>query len=224
MSNMNQNGRGMYGKGYYIALVLCAAAIGISGFLYYRSENESREVLQQPEMQETVPAAVTEDLPVASTLPVQEATKPAQNPTKSQQKALKTAAPVSGQTVGDYAMDCLSYNQTTRDWRVHNGLDIAAPEGTAVMAAADGQVYTIYEDDIMGWTVVIRHQDGYTTTYSSLAEELSVAVGDEVMLGQTIGTVGSSALIETAMGDHVHFSVTHNDELMDPAEFLALGN
>ena len=60
-------------------------------------------------------------------------------------------------------MDCLSYNETTRDWRVHNGVDIAAEEGTPVMAAADGQVYTVYEDETMGTTVVIRHEDGYTT-------------------------------------------------------------
>ena len=64
---------------------------------------------------------------------------------------------------------------------------------------------------------------GYTTTYSSLAEELRVSAGDEVKLGQAIGCVGSTALVETAIGPHVHFSVTYRDEQMDPAEFLALG-
>ena len=46
MSDNKNTGRGIYGKGYYIALILCAAAIGITGFLYYRSENEARQVLQ----------------------------------------------------------------------------------------------------------------------------------------------------------------------------------
>ena len=137
--------------------------------------------------------------------------------------ALKTAMPVAGQTVAGYAMDCLSYNATTRDWRVHNGVDIAAEAGTEVCAAADGTVYTTFEDDSMGMTVVIRHNGGYTTCYSSLGPELKVSAGDSVKLGQAIGCVGSTALTESAMGDHVHFSVTYRDEAMDPADFLPVG-
>jgi murein DD-endopeptidase MepM/ murein hydrolase activator NlpD len=91
-----------------------------------------------------------------------------------------------------------------------------------VCAAADGTVYTTYEDETMGMTVVIRHDDGYVTRYSSLAKELSVQPGDAVSLGQAIGTVSNSALLETAIGDHVHFSVTHLDVPMDPALFFSM--
>jgi murein DD-endopeptidase MepM/ murein hydrolase activator NlpD len=73
----------------------------------------------------------------------------------------------------------------------------------------------------MGHTVVIRHQDGYVTCYSSLGEDVAVAPGDQVTLGQKIGTVGNSALMESALGDHIHFSVTQNDEPIDPQKFLA---
>ena len=82
--------------------------------------------------------------------------------------------------------------------------------------------YTVYEDERLGHTVVIRHQDGYVTCYASLSEDVAVAPGDKVTLGQKIGTVGSSALLESALGDHIHFSVTHNDEPMDPQKFLEL--
>jgi murein DD-endopeptidase MepM/ murein hydrolase activator NlpD len=102
-------------------------------------------------------------------------------------------------------------------------VDIAAEEGTPVMAAADGQVYTVYEDETMGTTVVIRHEDGYTTKYACLAQDVMVAAGDEVTLGQQIGCVGTSALLESALGPHVHFSVTCDNENVDPAEFLSLG-
>ena len=227
MSDNKQTGRGMFGKGYYIALILCAAAIGISGYLYYRNANEAAPVLQDPQIQPTLSVGVLEDeedLQVAATVPgATGATTPTEK-AGTQKRILKTAAPVSGQTVADYAMDCLSYNETTRDWRVHNGMDIAAPAGTPVTAAADGEVYTIYEDDILGTTVVIRHMDGYTTTYASLDKETTVKVGDTVTLGQTIGTVGETALIETTMGPHVHFSVQKDDAVMDPADFLALGS
>lgn len=219
MSDNKHNGRGMFGKGYYIALILCAAAIGISGYFYYQNENQAEPVLQQS--QEPISAEMPgTDYPVAATNPV----KP--DPTEATQapkKVFRTASPVSGETLAGYAMEALSYNETTRDWRVHNGMDIAGEAGTPVCAAADGQVYTIYEDDLLGTTVVIRHEEGYTTTYSSLSEELAVSVGDSVTVGQQIGTVGETALIETAMGPHVHFSVAHHGEAMDPAEFLALG-
>ena len=119
-------------------------------------------------------------------------------------------------------MDCLTYNPTTRDWRVHNGVDIAAEAGTPVCAAAAGVVYTTYEDDGLGTTVVIRHEGGYVTMYSSLDADLAVSAGDDVELGQQIGYVGNSALLETAMGDHVHFCVTLNDQSMDPMEFFSL--
>lgn len=225
MSNNNHSGRGMYGKGYYIALALCAATIGITGFLYYRNTEQTQEVLQETQSQQ-VPVAVTEeDLPAVATQSEQEQILDVIQPTAdSGQKAFLTAAPVSGETVAEYAMDCLSYNQTTRDWRVHNGVDIAAETGTEVLAAADGVVYTTYTDDIMGTTVVIRHDGDYTTQYASLSEELQVSAGDRVVLGQAIGTVGETALIETTMGPHVHFSVLYQDAAMDPAEFLTLGS
>ena len=225
MSNNKHSGRGIYGKGYYIALILCAAAIGITGIVYYRNAQEVRQVSQEPEQQATVAVDVPqEDMVVAATGPVV-VHKPAEEiPAEvPAPKVLKTAAPIVGEAVASYAMDCLSYNQTTRDWRTHNGVDLAAEAGTEVRAAADGVVYTTYTDDIMGTTVVIRHDGGYTTQYASLSEELCVSAGDSVTLGQAIGTVGETALIETVMGPHVHFSVLCQDAAMDPNEFLALG-
>ena len=213
----------MSGKGYYIALVLCAVAIGISGYLYYRNADMNQSpvpaVNAEPTLSQDVPAVGTE--PMAATrgedtqvdAPLPQATHPVV-------QQMQTAAPLEGETVAAFSMDMLDYNPTTRDWRVHNGMDIAAEAGTAVCAAADGTVYSVFEDDTMGTTVVIRHENGYVTTYASLAKEPAVKPGDKVTLGQTIGTVGDTALLECAIGEHVHFSVTHNDEPVDPAEFL----
>ena len=210
------------GKGYYIALALCAVAIGVSGYLYYSHANEEQTQLSSPDM--TTPLTVPDnqsDLPVVATQPQQTPTQPAETtaPTVTR-KPLQTVSPVEGEIVVVYAMDSLGYNPTTRDWRTHNGVDIAAEEGSVVCAAAEGTVYTVYEDDTMGMTVVIRHQDGYITKYASLAQEVAVKAGDTVTMGQKIGYVGSTALLESAIGDHVHFSVTRNDEPVDPAEFL----
>ncbi len=200
------------GKGYYIALILCAVAIGISGYLYYKNANS------EPDRQANEPAAVTggKDVPAVATKPT--TTQPPA--TVAAEKPLKTASPLEGETAAAFAMDALAYNPTTRDWRTHDGVDIAAEAGTEVKAAAAGTVYSVYTDDQMGTTVVIRHTGGYSTTYASLAEDPAVAAGDEVELGQTIGAVGQSALLESAIGDHLHFAVSKDGENVDPMEFL----
>ena len=237
---MSKKNFGTGAKGIVLIAVLAAAAIGIAGYLF--SRNSAREVTVQEPMIDNMavstqqPPSVTESatIPTASSLPQVKTPEPAQANTPQQsvpqtspteapaKKTFTTTSPVSGDTIGDYAMDCLSYNETTRDWRTHNGIDLAAEDGAPVCAAADGTIYTTYEDDTMGFTVVIRHDGGYTTKYSSLKEELAVQPGDTVTMGQTIGYAGDTALIETVMGSHVHFSVSYQDEPMDPEEFLAL--
>ena len=228
---MSDNKRTIRGnKGYYIALILCAAAIGITGYVYYRNADQMEEVALEETYEDILVGTIgTEDVPVIATQPQTQprATTPATQattPAPTVKKSFKVVSPVSGEEIFGYSMEALSYNQTTRDWRVHNGIDLAAEEGAPVCAAADGQVYTIYEDDTLGHTVVIRHSDGYTTRYASLSETAAVNPGDFVNAGQTIGYAADSAIVETTLGSHVHFSVTQHDEPMDPADFLALGN
>ena len=199
------------GLGYYIALGLCAVAIGIAGFLYYRNTDKPNKTADGNTI------VNPDDTPVVATNP--DGT-PATIPNQEEKKPFKTVSPLEGQTVAVYAMDSLTYNATTRDWRVHNGIDIAAEAGTEVYAAADGEVYTVYEDEQMGHTVVIRHENGYATKYSSLAETIAVKPGDTVTAGQAIGTVGNTALMESAIGDHIHFAVTCDGKAVNPADFL----
>ena len=218
MSNNNNKksfGSRFAGKGYYIALVLCAVAIGISGYLYYHNTNNPSLDDPNATIDAMNPNTTQATVPTSPTQP---------KPTDPVKKPLKTGKPVSGDVIMDYAMDCLCYNPTTRDWRTHNGMDFAGEAGTQVLAAADGTVYTIYNDETMGTTVVIRHEDGYVTTYSSLADDVIVSVGQEVTLGTPIGYVGATALVETVLGDHVHFSVSCNGKPVDPEEFFQLGN
>ena len=209
-----KNFKNFGGKGYYIALILCAVAIGISGYLYYRNTDTKEPVAQHSPTDPTgngVQAIATE--------PNSDPTTPT-NPAKP--TTIQTVSPLSGEIISHYAIDCLSYNQTTRDWRTHDGIDIAAAAGAEVCAAADGTVYTVYEDATLGKTIVIRHDGGYTTTYSSLDPKSDIAAGKAVRKGQAIGTVNNSALMESALGDHLHFSVALNGESIDPTEFLKM--
>lgn len=214
---------GISGRGYYIALILCAVAIGITGYLYYRNANDAEQQLQNPTSDVQSLEGTDNGLAVVATQgeDTTDATVEPNGNTQPQ-KPKKLVKPVSGDAIAPYSMDALSYNQTTRDWRVHDGVDLAAKAGTEVCTAAEGTVYTVYEDETMGMTVVINHDGGYITEYASLDENVKVAPGDRVTAGQTIGYVGASALLESAIGDHVHFSVSCNGKLIDPMEFLGL--
>jgi len=222
---MSEHKRNQNAKGYVLALILCVAAVWITGYVFFRSANQVQEAsLQETYADVLVGTIGTEDVPVIATQP--QTTNPSTTettPAATEKKTLKTMSPVEGAPIFGYSMEALSYNQTTRDWRVHNGIDLAAEDNATVMASADGEVYTVYEDDAMGHTVVIRHNDGYTTCYSSLSAAVAVKPGDQVTMGDTIGYAADSAIVESTLGSHVHFSVTHYDEPMDPEEFLSLG-
>ena len=215
-------------KGFLAVMILCAAAVGITGYVYYRSADQVQEAAVQETYEDVLVGTLgTEDIPVIATQPqATTGTAPAATettPEPTRKRTLKTMSPLEGDPIFGYSMDALSYNQTTRDWRVHNGIDLAATDNQPVMAAADGEIYTVFEDNAMGHTVVIRHNDGYTPCYSSLSDAVTVKPGDKVTMGDTIGYAADSAIVESSLGSHVHFSVTHYDEPMDPTEFLSMG-
>lgn len=219
---MSEHKRNRNTKGFLLAMALCAVALWVTGYVYFRSEQQVQEASVQETYEDVLVGTIgTEDVPVIATQPQTTATETTPAPTEK--RVLKTMSPVEGSAISGYSMEALSYNQTTRDWRVHNGIDLAAEDGAPVAAAADGEVYTVYEDDTMGHTVVIRHNDGYTSCYSSLSDKLEVKPGDKVVMGDTIGYAADSAIVESTLGSHVHFSVTHYDEPMDPEEFFSLG-
>ena len=219
MSKENKGGF-LSGKGFYVALFLGAMAIGFAGYLYYANAKKDQTMAAD---QPVTSVAVVEP---GTTQVVPNTTEPVQQPTETvpEGKPQKRVRPLEGETLAGFALDMLCYNETTRDWRTHDGVDIAAQAGTAVVAAADGQVVAVCQDDRLGMTVVLSHSGGYTTTYSSLGEEIPVSAGQTVTAGQVIGTVANTALMEYAIGDHLHFSVACNGESQDPAEFLAIDN
>ena len=135
--------------------------------------------------------------------------------------AARIVVPVAGETVTVFSPDVLQYNETTDDWRTHNGVDIRAAAGTAVVAASAGTVLSVGQDDRLGVTVVIGHANGYETTYAGLLEQTVVEEGDVVAAGDPIGSVGNTTLTESALGAHLHFAVTQDGEAVDPAAYLS---
>lgn len=98
----------------------------------------------------------------------------------------------------------------------HEGVDIAAPLGTPVVAAGDGTVRVSGYKAGFGRIVTIDHGNGLTTTYGHLLRSL-VSPGEKVRRGTPIAAVGSSGL---STGPHVHFEVRERGRLVDPMRYL----
>jgi murein DD-endopeptidase MepM/ murein hydrolase activator NlpD len=99
----------------------------------------------------------------------------------------------------------------------HSGLDMAAPFGTTVTAAADGVVVAVGHTKVgYGNYVVIAHGGGVMTLYGHLLET-NVDVGNKVLRGQRIGLEGSTGW---STGAHVHFELRVNDSVVDPLPHL----
>lgn len=113
--------------------------------------------------------------------------------------------------------------------RRHQGMDIFAPIGTPVYAAADGEV--VYSErrsgdgggSGFGMAVQLRHADGYTTKYAHLSRLKGYSKGDRVSAGDVIGYVGDTGNAK-GTSPHLHFEIWKNRTMQEPANFLSGAN
>ena len=146
-----------------------------------------------------------------------------ENTTKSTTKETKEIAfakPVEGDIIREFAKDNLVYSETLQEWVTHLGIDIKANKTTVVKASADGTVKSIKNDPRYGLTIIIDHDDGYQTIYSNLLTTEFVVEGEKVKQGQSIGTVGNTAVFEISDESHLHFEILKDSEQLDPNIYI----
>lgn len=99
-------------------------------------------------------------------------------------------------------------------YRMHRGVDWAAPRGTPILAAGNGVVEKIGRSAGYGRSITLKHLHGYKTTYNHMSGYLKgLKRGDKVKQGQVIGYVGSTGL---STGPHLHYEVLVNGRYVDP--------
>src|ERR687892_454132 len=143
-----------------------------------------------------------------------------QTDTPSSGGGLEGTAPVSGtcgSTLSSPVGGTVTSNFGPRWGRNHDGIDIAAPTGTAVRAAACGTVSLAGQQSGYGNMVCITHTSQFSTCYAHLSR-FAVSQGAQITQGQVIGYVGCTG---HCTGPHLHFETRVNGQAQDPAQYLS---
>lgn len=179
-------------------------------------ESKPVTMAQSPTVDETKEQKVKqtndgEEAPVAQPTPA---------PKETNEEEPVFSYPLQGEIVMPYSVDCAIYDPTLNQYHTNDTVSIAAGNGESVKAAEDGTVKEITKDEEKGNSVTIEHENGWLTTYSQLADDISVKVGEAVTKGQTIGTVGNPTKYTVSLGSHVEFAVEKDGETVDPEEVV----
>jgi murein DD-endopeptidase MepM/ murein hydrolase activator NlpD len=227
------------GKGFYIALALCLVAIGTAAYI---AVNNSTGILnninsgsgaantttssipnwdsQDPTQQtNTTVSGVAASSKPATSSQAQSSSSETQKP--SSVEKLVFAMPVAGSVTTAYSGDKPIFDKTMGDYRVHDGVDIAAAQTTPVKACASGKVIEVKQDDMLGQEVIIDHGSGIKSIYANLTSQVTVKKGQQVEVGDTIGAIGETAIAECAVTPHLHFEITKNGKDVDPLAVIS---
>ena len=128
--------------------------------------------------------------------------------------------PVEGEIVKEFAKDNLIFSETLQEWTVHTGIDIKADKTTVVKSAEAGTVKSIKNDPRYGLTIVVEHENGFETVYSNLLTSEFVVENEKVEKGQSLGTVGNTAVFESADEPHLHFEILKDSIQVDPSIYI----
>ena len=229
-------------NGFYLALVLCLMAVG-TGIVLLTVPHTEQEAAADPT---AAPVSRSNDERLNEVQIISERLKPTATPyfaplntavptavptetpspapaVKASTGSQKAPAPVSGEIIFGYATDKLIYSVTLDQWTTHPAVDIAAKAGTDVKAVLSGTVSAVREDDVLGYTVEIKHSNGRETLYANLGSDVRVKKGDKVNAGAVIGSVGTSAISECALEPHLHFAFRIDGKPVEPKKYVRLG-
>ena len=209
-----------------VALVLCFCVVAIASIFSIRSNLDQLDL----DSKDNINIArndniIDKEQDVVKPVPTVDST--AKDQTGGQQGNVERkdapgsfTVPLKGRITKGFSVEEPVYSQTLDQFVIHSGIDIEAPADTQVLAAGDGTVTKVYNDDKLGRTIEISHGNGIVTRYSNLSTAKMVGEGDVVKKGQPISGVGSSALFESLESPHLHFEVLKDGVAIDPSNYI----
>lgn len=214
-------------KPVFIGVGIFLAGILLTGIVsrYYVSktneiaENIAESYMERMEFEQTVTPSYEEVVPITETeIEIQEEVVEE----VIEEEAFLPRAPVLGGNLTEYTGSKLIYSEILEAYRAHPGIDLRAQSGEAVLSCEKGSVQAIFQDSLYGKTVQVDHGNGYVCKYANLSDSVNVQVGDMLMKGDLIGTVGVTSLIEAQDEPHLHFEVFKDGESINPELFLSM--
>ncbi len=231
MKNNKKGGIGGFlaGRGFYAAMAVCL--IGAVGAAWITASRTISSLNEKDNVSVPENRVVSEEKynPEDSIFASEDVAKPKEDvkiedlkPSAPEEntfsffKKNEFALPLSGKISGSHSGGELVKYEALDEWRTHDGIDIAAETGAEIKAAANGKISAVTNDPLWGTVVEISHEGNIVTVYSGLAPELLVKPGDEVKLGDVIGTLGETNLAEIDKDSHLHFAMKENGKFIDP--------
>ena len=209
-----------------VALVLCFCVVAIASIFTMKSnfdqldldDDDNINIAQDENILDQGGQDVVKPVPTIDSTAQKPA--PEATPGTNEKKATSFTVPVEGKIVKEFSKDVPIYSPTLDQFVVHTGVDIEAPTDTPVLAAGEGTITKVYNDDRLGITVEISHGGGIVTRYSNLSTTKMIGEGDVVKKGQPISGVGSSSLFESLETPHLHFEVIKDGVPIDPSSYI----
>lgn len=123
--------------------------------------------------------------------------------------------PIVGNILLNYSMDKTVYFPTLEQYKYNPALVIAAVQGEAIVAAADGIVESVFSNEEIGNGITMNLGDGYRLTYGQL-EKLEVKEGQSIKQGQIVGYVAQPTKYYSVEGSNVYFEMTKDEVPVNP--------
>lgn len=211
---------------YVGAAILVVVILSVSIFAFASRKTETKPTPESTAT--TTKTEVTTKTPTTTQTPVTTAPTTTKKVTTVDKPTASTpnyVTPVEGKLLKNHDSETLVYSVTMNDYRVHLGIDVEAPVGSAVYSIADGTIKRVYQDYMMGTCIEIEHKNGIISCYKNLGETLpdGIKEGATVTSGQLIAGVGETAIIEQCDEAHLHFEIKKNGESVNPLDYISYG-
>lgn len=235
--NQNKNSDPRRNKKFYIALTLCIAAVSAAGWSTYESVKSFLNPIGVNSKGEYSEASKVQKSEQFSKGKILEKDTGSQSRSKRKLRTSEkndsddtkavSAEPVKSLIVYPSSKNILKefsgenpvYSKTFSDWRIHQGTDFKAEEGSTVKSIADGKIKDITNDSAYGTTIVIEHSPGFTAYYSGLGETTLVSKGQEIKSGDDIGSI-KNVPGEILDEPHLHLMIYQDEKFIDPMLIL----